>query len=141
MRRICIVVAAVLACQAGVARAQKPEATPAKAAAAGKAEPWTTSLGDLKPTAEMWFYEQALRQYQDPKAAVRRAAEFRADQREQRLAAMHWYGLSNQRPRASSDPFHGDYSPAWASSNIYYPYRWSGGPVMALRLGSGESLR
>ncbi len=82
----------------------------------------------------MWFYQQAMRQYQDPKVAVRHAAELRRQQRQQRLAAMEWYGLSNSRPRASSDPFHGDYSPGWAANNLYYPYRWTGaaGPLVVV---------
>ena len=98
-------------------------------------------LGDLKPTTEMWFYEQAMRQYQDPKLAVRRNAEQRAEQRQQRLAAMQWYGLSNARPRASSDPIHTDYSPGWASNNAYYPYRWCGAPVIIVHSEAGQYLR
>ena len=74
----------------------------------------------------MWFYEQAMHQYQDPKVAVRKAAEFRGQQRQARLAAMQWYGLSNARPRASSDPIHCDYGPGWASNSFYYPNRWIG---------------
>ena len=74
MKRLSIVFAVALACQVGVARAQKPDAEAAKYP---KTEPRATSLGDLKPTTEMWFYEQAMRQYQDPKAAVRRNAELR----------------------------------------------------------------
>jgi hypothetical protein len=74
----------------------------------------------------MWFYQQAMRHYEDPKVAVRQAAELRGQQRRQRLAALEWYGLSNARPRASSDPFHGDYSPGWSASSVYYPYRWIG---------------
>ena len=84
------------------------------------------SPGELKATPEMWFYEQYMRQYQDPKMAVRANAEFQADQRQRRLAAMHWFGLSNSRPRACSDPMHGDYSPGWTSNNSTYPNRWDG---------------
>ena len=140
MKRLSIVFAVALACQVGVAQAQKPDAEAAKYP---KTEPRATSLGDLKPTTEMWFYEQAMRQYQDPKLAVRRNAEFRGQQRQQRLAAMQWYGLSNARPRASSDPIHTEYSPGWASNNVYYPYRWSGScePVIVVHSESGEYLR
>jgi hypothetical protein len=88
------------------------------------------SPGDIKATPEMWFYEQYMRQYQDPKMAVRARAEFEADQRQRRMAAMHWFGMSNSRPRAASDPFHGEYSPSWASNNCAFPYRWQGiGPT------------
>ncbi|MGW8258281.1 MAG: hypothetical protein ACWGMZ_12405, partial [Thermoguttaceae bacterium] len=66
------------------------------------------SPGEVKATPEMWFYEQAMRQYQDPKMMVRANAEFRARQRQRRLAAMRWFGQSNSRPHANSDPFNGD---------------------------------
>jgi hypothetical protein len=85
-----------------------------------------TSTGELTPTPEMWFYQQQMEMYLDPKMAVRRAAEFRAQQRANRLAAMKWFGLSNSRPRASVDPIHWDYSPGWTSNNPAYPYRWAG---------------
>lgn len=88
------------------------------------------SPGEVKTTPEMWFYEQYMRQYQDPKMAVRANAEFQADQRRRRLASMQWFGMSNSRPRACSDPVHGDYSPGWTSNNTAYPYRWTGiGPT------------
>jgi hypothetical protein len=88
------------------------------------------SPSELKATPEMWFYEQYMHQYQDPKMAVRARAEFEADQRQRRLAAMRWFGFSNSRPRACSDPMHGDYSPGWTSNNSTYPYRWNGvGPT------------
>jgi hypothetical protein len=99
----------------------KPQATTAST---------TISPGEIKATPEMWFYEQYMHQYQDPKVAVRANAEFRADQRRRRLASMQWFGFSNIRPHACSDPVHSDYSPGWASNNSSYPYRWSGvGPT------------
>jgi hypothetical protein len=84
------------------------------------------STGDLKVTPEMWFYDQAMRQYKDPKAVLRARAEYRTDQRQRRLESMRWFGLSNSRPRACSDPFHSDYSPGWTSNPGYYPWRWNG---------------
>ena len=56
------------------------------------------SPGEIKATPEMWFYEQYMRQYQDPKMAVRANAEFKADQRQRRLAAMHWFGFRTAGP-------------------------------------------
>ena len=53
------------------------------------------SPGEVTATPEMWFYEQAIRRYDDPKNAVRAAAEFKANQRRARIAAMDWYGYSN----------------------------------------------
>jgi hypothetical protein len=86
----------------------------------------TISPGEVSATPEMWFYQQYMRQYEDPKMAVRHNAEFRAEQRANRLAAMQWFGFSNSRPRASSDPWHGDYSPMWTANNSWYSNRWVG---------------
>ena len=84
------------------------------------------SPGEVTPTPEMWFYQQYRSDYEDPKMAVRKNAEFRADQRRRRLAALKWFGFSNQRPHCTSDPFHGDWSPAWRSNHTFYPSRWHG---------------
>jgi hypothetical protein len=84
------------------------------------------SPGEVTATPDMWFYQQYMRQYQDPKVAVRKNAEFRADQRMRRLAAMRWFGFSNTRPQASVDPQDSDYSPRWTSNDGVYPERWSG---------------
>jgi hypothetical protein len=99
----------------------------------------TVSSGLVEPTPEMWLYEQQLREYLDPGMAVRRNAEFRAAQRRHRMASLKWFGLSNQRPSASPDPYNGEYSPAWVGNNGLYPYRWSGGegrPWVVLRPGT-----
>ena len=84
------------------------------------------SPGQMPPTPEMWFYEQQLREYLDPGMAVRRNAEFRANQRRGRMAARKWFGFSNSRPTASPDPYNGEYSPSWDGNNNLYPSRWSG---------------
>lgn len=84
------------------------------------------SPGVVTPTPEMWFYEQERSRYEDPKAAVRRKAEFRAAQRSSRLASMQWYGFSNARPVASPTPWFGSNSPSW-TGNSADPYRWRGG--------------
>jgi hypothetical protein len=76
-------------------------------------------------TPEMWLYTQEWRRHDDPALAVRRAAEFRAEQRSQRLAAQKWYGFSNARPQASVTPFTGVYSPSWVG-NGYDRYDWVG---------------
>jgi hypothetical protein len=73
----------------------------------------------------MWFYEQQRLEYQDPRAAVRRKAEFKATQRANRLAAMKLYGLSNSRPSASPTPMFGSYAPGWTARNAD-PNRWIG---------------
>ncbi len=79
----------------------------------------------LSATQDMWFYEQQLRQYQDPKFAVRQKAEFRAAERQRRLTAQKWYGISNARPLAGTDPVHGQYAPVWTSGNPYRPFQWA----------------
>lgn len=83
------------------------------------------SLGELEPTAQMWFYEQAMQQYHDPKAAVRAKAEYRAAQRQRRMASSKWFGVSNARPMASTTPYTSTYSPVWTSGN-YNRFQWSG---------------
>lgn len=85
----------------------------------------TISSGNLTPTPEMWFYEQSWLRYQDPKNAIRQRAEFRANQREQRLASMQWYGLSNHRPTSSADLIHGDGVPHWSSGSVAHPMRFN----------------
>jgi len=106
---------AVLAISCTSAMAQEPAQVPS-----------SISTGQITPTPEMWFYQQYMDQYQDPQMSVRRKAEFQAEQRARRLAALRWFGLSNSRPLAHSDPYHHDYSPRWVSNNYWYPMRWSG---------------
>jgi hypothetical protein len=119
MKRILCASSMLLVLTVAVARAEKPST------AAMGAGP-VVSSGELKATPEMWFYEQSMRQYKDPKVAVREKAAFRDEQRRHRLETMKWFGFSNARPRASSDPFHGDYASGWVASPGFYPSRWSG---------------
>ncbi|MCE5266610.1 MAG: hypothetical protein LLG00_01820 [Planctomycetaceae bacterium] len=119
MKRLAIILALPLLVAGGVARADRPLAT-------GVGADSVISSGQLKPTPEMWFYDQAARQYRDPKMAVRAKAEFRNEQRMRRLESMKWFGMSNSRPQATSDPYHGDYSPRWVANPGYYPWRWGG---------------
>ncbi|HLA84291.1 MAG TPA: hypothetical protein VJL29_05825 [Thermoguttaceae bacterium] len=94
--------------------------------ASGAAPAVAASSGQVTATPEMWFYEQRLREYMDPKLSVRRVAEERSAQRRARIAARMWYGYSNLRPVASPDPYNGDYSPGWGGNNSMYPHLWSG---------------
>jgi hypothetical protein len=119
MMRLAISSALFLLIFAAPLHAEKP-------VAAGLGLSTVVSPGELKATPEMWFYDQAMRQYKDPQMAVRAKADFRAQQRERRIASMKWFGLSNARPRASSDPFHNDYSAGWVANPGYYPSRWNG---------------
>jgi hypothetical protein len=81
------------------------------------------SSGVVQATPEMWFYEQYRQERGDK---VEQSASFRATQRRHRLASRRWFGLSNARPRANSDPVHGDYSPHWTGNNTLFPDRWAG---------------
>ena len=86
----------------------------------------TVASGQITATPEMWFYEQRLREYLNPKLAVRRVAQQKAAARRARTAARKWYGYSNLRPVASPDPINGNFSPAWGGNNSLYPNLWSG---------------
>jgi hypothetical protein len=74
-------------------------------------------------TPDMWYYSQELRRHDDPKQAVRRKAEYVAQQRTLRIESMKWYGMSNSRPIASTSPFMDEYSPSWVG-NSSHPYNW-----------------
>jgi hypothetical protein len=96
--------------------------------------PRDASLGTVTPTPEMWFYEQERSRQDDPKLAVRRRAELRGQQRQDRLASMQWFGMSNSRPTASPTPWFGGWSPYWGS-NTYDVLRWraSTAPVVVVQ--------
>lgn len=102
------------------ARAQQPKPTRSQNIPGDR----EISLGEIAPTQEMWFYQQEAKRAQDPKQAIRRRAEFRAAQRERRLASQEWYGISPMRPNANTTPFTGGlYSPGWAG-NSRETFRW-----------------
>jgi hypothetical protein len=84
------------------------------------------AASELAPTQEMWFYEQYQKQYTDPKSVVRQKAEFRAEERQRRIAALRWFGFSNQRPTAGVDVINSEYAPHWAANNVNLPFRWCG---------------
>jgi hypothetical protein len=132
-----VVVAAVpaMAQQKMPVQPQQPAVKPLPAAPDSIA----VSSSQVTPTAEMWLYEQQLREYLDPALAVRRNAESRGEQRRKRMASLKWFGFSNQRPTAAPDPYNGEYSPSWAGNNNLYPSRWSGQgtPWIVLRPGMG----
>jgi hypothetical protein len=76
-------------------------------------------------TPEMWLYLQEYRRWNDPKEIVRRRAAQRAAERRMRMAALEWYGYSNQRPMAHPTPHTASYSPTWVGS-LVQPYHWAG---------------
>jgi hypothetical protein len=117
MKRLVFALVALLMCYAGAASAQNRNER------GGSERP--ISLGELTPTPEMWFYEQARRDYENPKNAVRRKAEYQAAQRQHRLAAQRWFGYNNSRPLAGADPMYGLGSPRW-TGNGYDAFEWRG---------------
>jgi hypothetical protein len=104
----------VVALMASTAAAQDPNSYPG-----------SFSLGELTPTPEMWFYEQARRDYNNPQMMVRRRAEIAAAQRRDRIAARAWYGISLARPTANPTPIMSHYSPYWGGRGLD-PWAWSG---------------
>ena len=97
------------------------------------------TAGEVTPTSEMWFYQEQLRQYMDPKMSLRRIAEAKSKQRKARLAAQRWYGYSNIRPTVGTDPVHGDWGARWTSGNRYHPSRWSHfGPSLVVVRSNGQ---
>ncbi len=82
-----------------------------------------SSSGSPSLTPEMWFYQQERTRFEDPKAAVRRKAEYRAAQRESRMAALHWMGIDPSRPYIPATPYYTPpVRPYWSIS--YNPYTW-----------------
>jgi hypothetical protein len=104
-------------------RVQKASRVSAVTQASASTNAPLISPGEVAATPEMWFYEQSIRRYDDPKNAVRAVAEFKANQRRARIAAMDWYGYSNSRPASGIDPFAGPLSPTWIG-NGYYSNTW-----------------
>jgi hypothetical protein len=86
------------------------------------------SLSTPAATPEMWFYDQERKRHDDPRMAIRRRAEIRTQQREDRLASARWYGISNSRPVVSGTPWMGGYSSYWGS-NTFDPMRWRAAPA------------
>ena len=75
---------------------------------------------------EIWAYIQELRRQDDPKLNARRAAQFKTQQRQARLATQQWFGYSNLRPTVNPIPFMSNYSPMWVG-NQNLDQNWSAG--------------
>lgn len=82
--------------------------------------------GEVTATPEMWFYQERMNRRDNPKEAVRRKAEFRAAQREARLASRRWFGISLSRPTTSTAIMNGEAAATWTGTDPWYPYRWVG---------------
>ena len=135
MKRLVMVLPLVLLVVSSPASAQQPAGGPpsAKLTIVGPVSP-----GDLTPRPDARDRQPD----QDARLAVREKAEFRDQQRQGRLASRQWFGLSNTRPMANTDPFDSDYSPCWTSNNGSYPFRWSGSsPAIAVLPGAKAPTR
>ncbi|HMC09796.1 MAG TPA: hypothetical protein VKH44_00845 [Pirellulaceae bacterium] len=74
-------------------------------------------------TPELWVYSQEQRRHDDPAQAVRRKAEFQAEQRMSRLASLKWSGYSKSRPEINFISNPGTYTTGWYGSG-WYGYGW-----------------
>jgi hypothetical protein len=82
-----------------------------------------------------WYdYDEPSEYRPDPVAIIQQKAMIRAQQRQDRAAAMQWYGMSNARPTAAATPFCSMYSPAWQMPGGR-PFAWyaSQRPIYILR--------
>jgi hypothetical protein len=84
--------------------------------------PSVSKSTEVTGTPEMWFYEQERLRYEDPNTVARARAEYEANQRQARLAALKWYGMSNSRPQAGTDAHNS--APKW-TGNMAFGNDWS----------------
>jgi hypothetical protein len=129
MRGLTLTLVLGLVALAAIAQAQPPQPQPQSPVRPSRKttldNPIPISLGQLTPTPEMWFYDQAMRRRSDPQLLVQEKAGYDAAQRQRRLATQRWFGISNARPSANVTPLMGNYSPSWVS-NSPNPMQWSG---------------
>lgn len=88
-------------------------------------QPQPGATGQATPAPEAWYYQRPLRREVDPWTLVHRRAAQQAAQRQARIAAMKWYGLSNSRPTVNPTPWGSRYrySPVWRFS-ASHPFAW-----------------
>jgi hypothetical protein len=91
--------------------------------AAGKGNMMSTGSGDA-PQEQSWNREQTTSAKTDARAYIQQRAQVRAQQRQDRIAAMNWYGMSNSRPNAATTPFTSRYSSVWEMPGGR-PYSWT----------------
>ena len=128
MRWLPIGMALLVVLMAMPAEAQKPAESGSTLRFSGGITP-----GEVTATPEMWFYQEQMARRDSPKEAVRRKAELRTTQREARLAARRWYGVSLMRPTTSTAIMNGESAAVWTGGDPLYPYRWRGtSPVIVV---------
>lgn len=89
---------------------------------AQQSDPHSSSLIDTVAEGD-WDYEQTYPQRPEPRDIIHQKAQMRWLARASRINAMHWYGMSNQRPTANATPFTSMYSPTWQMPGGR-PYAW-----------------
>jgi hypothetical protein len=125
MRRLLLALSFTVSClAASVGMAQNPARLRGTVPAAPAATTSPVRTSEVQATPEMWFYEQQMNRYRDPKEMVRQNAAFEAAQRKQRVTAMKWYGFSNSRPTVNPTPFGASYAPTWTNASIR-PWSWA----------------
>src|SRR5439155_15239195 len=82
----------------------------------------TTAAGE-ETHEQSWNREQKVHNKLDARAIVQQKALVRAEQRQERMASMSWYGMSNSRPNAATTPFTSRYSSVWEMPGGR-PYSW-----------------
>lgn len=132
MTRLTIAITVLIGCSPVAVRGQNPVAP-------AQRPTLDYSPGSLTPTPEMWFYDQERRRREDPSEMIRERAEFRSRQRQQRLAAVRWYGFSNSRPAANSGIFMSTWSPTWIG-NTYDPFAWRGATGNAVVINTRSAV-
>ena len=100
--------ACVLSLSASAADAQNPRRGDA-----------AMSLGEVKPTPEMWLYSQEVRRSEDPKTILRLRAQRQTEERRARIATRKSLGISASRPTWSHTPWWG--SRMHTLNAWYYP--------------------
>jgi hypothetical protein len=74
---------------------------------------------------DSWYREQPAYK-PDTRAIIIQKAQIRAEQRQERMASLAWYGMSNSRPTGAPTPFTSRYSPVWEMPGgrpfAWYPY-------------------
>ncbi len=88
---------------------------------------------------QSWAREQRINAKQDARTIVQQKAQARAEQRQDRMESLAWYGMSASRPTGAATPFTSRSSPmwempggkplswypSWAQPNyVFCPYWW-----------------
>jgi len=83
----------------------------------------TTDAGEATQE-QSWNHAQAAKSKQEARTLIQQRAQVRAQQRQDRIASMNWYGMSNSRPNAATTPFTSRYSAVWEMPGGR-PYSWN----------------